>query len=157
MSELKSYPPASEFVSRAHVKSRADYQAVYEAAKENPEAFWGKLAREKLDWFEPFTKTLEWNAPFAKWFSGGKINACYNCVDRHLKTDRRDKPAIIFEGEPGDERVISYQETAPAGLSCRHRNQETGIQRRRPSHHLYADDSGAADSGSGMCAAGHHS
>ncbi len=110
MSEIKTYPPRPEFSAQAHVKSLADYQSLYNAAKDNPEAFWGQLAKERLDWFTPFTNTLEWNVPNAKWFVGGKINACYNCVDRHLKTDRRDKPAIIFEGEPGDDRVISYQE-----------------------------------------------
>jgi acetyl-CoA synthetase len=110
MSELKTYPPSSDFVAHANVRGMASYQAIYERAKEDPEAFWRTLAMERLDWFAPFTQTLEWDAPNAKWFSGGKINACYNCVDRHLKTGRRDKPAIIFEGEPGDQRVISYQE-----------------------------------------------
>jgi acetyl-CoA synthetase len=110
MSELKSYPPSSDFVAQAHIKGLAAYQALYNHAKDDPESFWGDLGRNRLDWFTPFTKTLEWNPPSAKWFSGGTINACYNCVDRHLKTGRRDKPAIIFEGEPGDERIITYRE-----------------------------------------------
>ncbi len=111
MSELKSYPPSDEFVSRAHIKGLAAYQALYNQAKEDPEKFWGDLAKEHLEWFAPFTQTLDWSTPpFSKWFVGGRINACYNCVDRHLKTDRRNKPAFIFEGEPGDERIITYQE-----------------------------------------------
>jgi acetyl-CoA synthetase len=110
MSESKSYPPRSEFVSRAHVQGLAAYQSLYNHAKDNPEAFWGDLATKRLDWFTPFTQTLEWNVPTAKWFGGGKINACYNCVDRHLENGRADKPALIFEGEPGDERIISYRE-----------------------------------------------
>jgi len=110
MSESHSYPPSPEFASQAHIQGLAAYQVLYTSAKEDPEAFWGKLATERLHWFTPFTSTLEWNPPIAKWFSGGKINACYNCVDRHLTTDRRMKPALIFEGEPGDERIITYQE-----------------------------------------------
>src|SRR5436305_12592605 len=110
MSELKSYPPTSDFVAHAHVKGLAGYQALYEHAKENPERFWGDLALNRLHWFATFSKILEWNPPIAKWFTGGKINASYNCLDRHLKTERGTKPAIIFEGEPGDERIISYQE-----------------------------------------------
>ena len=110
MSELKTYPPSSEFVARARVQGLPTYQALYNAAKDNPESFWGDLGVKRLHWFEPFTKTLEWNSPNAKWFTGGKINACYNCIDRHLSTPRAAKPAIIFEGEPGDVRIITYQE-----------------------------------------------
>ncbi len=86
------------------------YRGLYEHAQKDPEAFWSDLASKELSWFKPFTQTLEWNPPFAKWFSGGKINACYNCLDRHLNSARRNKAAIIFEGEPGDVRVITYEE-----------------------------------------------
>ncbi len=83
---------------------------MYERAANEPEAFWSELARNELSWFEPFRKTLEWNPPVAKWFSDGKLNACYNCVDRHVEDGRADKPALIWEGEPGDARVITYSE-----------------------------------------------
>ncbi len=110
MSDSKTYAPSSEFAARANVQGMEAYRALYEQAKNDPEAFWGKLGREELHWFQPFTKTLEWNAPFAKWFSGGKINAAYNCLDRHLTTSRKTKPAILFEGEPGDQQVLTYEE-----------------------------------------------
>src|SRR6185312_11801792 len=110
MSESKTYPPPSEFASRAQVKSIEGYRELYDRARENPEKFWSELALEELSWFRPFSKGLEWDPPFAKWFTGGRINACYNCVDRHAAGARKNKPALIWEGEPGDERIITYQE-----------------------------------------------
>jgi acetyl-CoA synthetase len=110
MSESKNYSPSAEFAARAHVKSLEEYRELYEHAKTDPDVFWAELARKELSWFQPFAKTLEWEPPFAKWFVGGKINACYNCIDRHLDGPRRRKPAILWEGEPGDQRVITYVE-----------------------------------------------
>ncbi|MBV9404106.1 MAG: acetate--CoA ligase [Acidobacteriaceae bacterium] len=110
MSEPKIYPPSAEFVRQAHVKGMEGYRELYDRAAQDPERFWAELAQRELSWFRPFSKTLEWEAPFAEWFTGGRINACYNCVDRHLPTPRRSKPAIIWEGEPGDQRIISYEE-----------------------------------------------
>ncbi len=110
MSDSKTYAPSSEFVARANVQGMKAYRALYRRAQDDPEAFWGELGRNELHWFAPFTKALEWEAPFAKWFSGGKINASYNCLDRHLGTERKTKPAILFEGEPGDQQVLTYQE-----------------------------------------------
>jgi acetyl-CoA synthetase len=86
------------------------YQALYDEAKADPAAFWAKLAREELTWFKDFDTPLEWNPPFAKWFVGGTINASFNCLDRHLNGARRNKIALLFEGEPGDQRAITYQE-----------------------------------------------
>jgi acetyl-CoA synthetase len=110
MSDLKTYPPSSEFVKTAHVQGLDAYRALYDRATADPEQFWSDLARKELSWFTPFTKGLEWNPPFAKWFTGGKINASFNCLDRHIALGRGDKTALIFEGEPGDERIISYKE-----------------------------------------------
>lgn len=110
MSESKTYPPNPEFASRATVNGPDAYRELYERARENPEKFWSELALRELSWFRPFSKGLEWDPPFAKWFTGGRINACYNCVDRHAHGERRTKPAIIWEGEPGDQRIITYQE-----------------------------------------------
>ncbi len=110
MSDLKTYPPSPDFAKKAHVPSLDAYRALYDRAKTDPEAFWSDLAKKELSWFQPFTKGLEWNSPFAKWFTGGKINASYNCLDRHIAAGNGAKAAIIFEGEPGDERIISYQE-----------------------------------------------
>ena len=108
--ESKTYPPRAELTGRAHVKGIEAYREMYERAARDPEGFWSELAHKELDWFGSFSKGLEWNPPAAKWFSDGSINACYNCVDRHLKTERKSKPALIWEGEPGDSRVITYEE-----------------------------------------------
>ncbi len=108
--DLKAYPPQSETSGRAHVKNIDAYKTLYKRAFENPEEFWSELAREELSWFRPFSKGLEWNAPSVKWFGGGTTNACYNCVDRHLTNGRQNKAALIWEGEPGDSRVITYAE-----------------------------------------------
>ncbi len=110
MSDLKTYAPSPEFSSSARVRSLDEYRALYDRAKENPESFWAELAEKELTWFRTFSKPLEWEPPFAKWFTGGSINVSYNCLDRHLTTERRTKPALIFEGEPGDKRTITYEE-----------------------------------------------
>ncbi len=110
MSESKTYPPSAEFASRAQVSGIEAYRELYDRARQNPEKFWSELALKELSWFRPFSKGLEWDPPFAKWFTGGRINACYNCVDRHAAGERRTKAAIMWEGEPGDQRIITYEE-----------------------------------------------
>ena len=84
-------------------------QSVFNSARKNPQAFWAKAAKE-LEWFKPWKKVLEWDSPWAKWFIGGKLNASYNCLDRHVNSGRKNKAAIIWEGEPGDERVLTYRD-----------------------------------------------
>src|SRR5262245_64388152 len=81
--------------------------SVHERAEREPEAFWASFARE-LEWSSPWTRVLDWKPPFARWFVDGKINASVNCVDRHLRTARRNKAALIWEGEPGDRRTLTY-------------------------------------------------
>lgn len=105
--ENRIFPPPPEFAADAHIKSFEEYDALRKAAAEDPVAFWEKQA-EELDWFQKWDKALEWDLPFAKWFVGGRINASYNCLDRHLTSDRRNKAAIIWEGEPGEVRTITY-------------------------------------------------
>jgi acetyl-CoA synthetase len=108
--EKRLFPPSSEFSSKAAIKSLDEYKKIYAEAAADPEAFWGKLAETELHWFQKWDKVLDWsNPPFAKWFVNGKINLSYNCLDRHLET-KGDKPAIIWEGEPGDSRVFTYKE-----------------------------------------------
>src|SRR5215469_7143310 len=108
LSEARKFAPSAEFSSKACVKSEKEYEALYQRADKDPEGFWSECAKN-LDWFKPFDKVLEWKFPFAKWFIGGRINASYNCIDRHLKGPRRNKAALIWEGEPGDSRVLTYQ------------------------------------------------
>jgi acetyl-CoA synthetase len=103
LQEDRRFPPPAEFRKQAN----ASDPAIYKQAAADPESFWESYARE-LDWFEPWQKVLEWKPPHAKWFIGGKLNVSYNCLDRHLSTPRRNKAALIWEGEPGDERVYTY-------------------------------------------------
>jgi acetyl-CoA synthetase len=108
LQETRLFPPPREFAERAVISSLAQYEAMYQRALDDPEGFWGELARQDLHWFTPFHKVLEWNEPFAKWFVGGQTNAAYNCLDAHLATPRRHKAALIWEGEPGEQRVLTY-------------------------------------------------
>jgi len=110
LKETRSFPPPSVFQSRAQIKSLDEYEKLWNESVENPEVFWNDQAESLLTWFKKWDKTLEWDLPHAKWFSGGKINVSYNCLDRHLTPERRKKPAIIWEGEPGDSRTISFEE-----------------------------------------------
>ena len=108
MKEERLFPPPKEFAAKAHVKSLEQYEKLWNEAAGDIEAFWGKMGHE-LHWFKPYTKVLEWKEPFAKWFVGGQTNVSYNCLDAHLNTARRNKAAIIFEGEPGDVCVYTYE------------------------------------------------
>lgn len=110
LQENRLFPPSAEFAQNATIKSLEEYQQLYAKAKADPQAFWSQLAEKELYWFEKWSETLDWQPPFAKWFVNGKINICYNCIDRHLTTWRRNKPAIIWEGEPGDSRTITYEQ-----------------------------------------------
>jgi acetyl-CoA synthetase len=109
MQEARLFPPPLEFAARANIASMAAYEKMWRDASANIEDFWGRLAKE-LHWFTPFSTALEWNEPFAKWFVGGKTNASYNCLDAHLATPTRNKPALIWEGEPGEKQTLTYQQ-----------------------------------------------
>ena len=107
--EERLFAPPPAFAERAHIKTRAEYDRISERARTDREGFWGDIAKE-LVWFEPWSKVLEWNPPFAKWFVGGKTNLSHNCLDRHLDGPLRHKTAILWEGEPGDKRAITYED-----------------------------------------------
>jgi len=109
LQEKRLFEPPSEFSKQAHVKSLAEYEAIYKKAETDPEGFWGEIAQE-LHWFKPYTKVLEWDSPWAKWFVGGEINISYNCLDRHVQTWRKNKAALIWEGEPGEIRTYTYHQ-----------------------------------------------
>jgi acetyl-CoA synthetase len=106
--EHRTFQPPQPFSAAAHVKSLAEYEALFKKAKADPQAFWAEQAKS-LEWAKTWDKVLVWNEPFAKWFVGGKLNVSANCIDRHLAGPRRNKAAIIWEGEPGDSRVLTYQ------------------------------------------------
>jgi acetyl-CoA synthetase len=109
MHEARLFPPSPEFASRARIGSLQAYQQLWDEAQADPEKFWGDLARQELHWFQPFSRILEWNEPFAQWFVGGQTNASYNCLDAHLHTPTADKLALIWEGEPGEQRRLTYR------------------------------------------------
>lgn len=108
LQENRLFAPTPEFSQNAHIKSLEEYKQLYEKAKANPEAFWAELAETELHWFQKWDQVLDWQPPFAKWFVNGKINISYNCLDRHLTTWRKNKAALIWEGEPGDSRTLTY-------------------------------------------------
>jgi acetyl-CoA synthetase len=107
--ENRVFQPPAEFASKAHITSVEQYEAMYRRSVEEPEAFWAEAAGE-LEWFAPWDKVLDGEMGSAKWFTGGKLNLSHNCVDRHANGTRRDKVALLWEGEPGEVRQITYGE-----------------------------------------------
>ena len=107
--ENRVFKPSPEFSEAARIKSLEEYKKLHSESIADPETFWAREAAE-LQWSKPWTKVLEWDEPFAKWFVGGELNITENCVDRHLTGARRNKAAIIWEGEPGEKRVLTYQQ-----------------------------------------------
>ncbi len=108
--ESRIFKPSAEFKNQANLGSYATYRRLYAESVNAPDKFWAKQAKEQLVWRKPFRQVLEWKPPQAKWFLGGKLNVSENCLDRHLGTARENKAAIIFEGEPGDVRTITYKQ-----------------------------------------------
>ena len=107
LKEHRVFPPPEHFSRRASVPSRARYDELYRRSVEDPEGFWGEMAG-RLRWTTRWERVLDWQPPFAKWFVGGRLNIADNCLDRHLAGPRRNKAAIVWEGEPGDRRVLTY-------------------------------------------------
>ncbi|MFI5248589.1 MAG: acetate--CoA ligase [Gemmatimonadales bacterium] len=123
LDERRRFPPADEFRQHAVVRD----PSVYQRAAADPETYWASRARE-LDWFTPWNRVMEWTPPHVKWFLGGTLNVSVNCVDRHLAT-RRDKPAIVWEGEPGDRRTLTYGELSREVNRCANALRTLGIRR----------------------------
>ncbi len=107
--EQRVFEAPENFRAHAHIQSLDEYRFLYKEAEDDPETFWAGIARE-LHWFKLWDKVLDWNAPWAKWFEGGQINISYNCLDRHVETWRKNKAALIWEGEPGEVRTLTYQQ-----------------------------------------------
>ena len=116
LKENRVFKPSKEFSSKAHIQSLAQYKKLWTESVKSPDKFWAKQAKAELVWQKPFTKTLQWKAPHAKWFLGGKLNVSANCLDRWLGTATANKAALIWEGEPatdgkpGEERVLTYKQ-----------------------------------------------
>jgi acetyl-CoA synthetase len=110
LQENRLFQPSAEFAQAAQIKNLDEYRSLYDRASADPQKFWADLAEQELHWFQKWDTVLDWsNPPFAKWFVNGKINLSYNCLDRHLTT-RPNKPAIVWEGEPGDSKTLTYAE-----------------------------------------------
>jgi acetyl-CoA synthetase len=124
LQENRRFPPPPGFVEQAHVAS----WDLHAAASADPQAYWADRAAE-LDWFTPWKSVLEWKPPHARWFSGGKLNVAYNCLDRHLTSARRNKAAIIFEGEPGDRRTLTYWDLYREVGRCANALKSLGVRR----------------------------
>ena len=107
--ETRKFPPPSDFAAQANISSEEQYQQMWTRAKDDPAGFWGDMA-SNLDWFKKWDQVLDGAMPNTKWFVGGKLNLSYNCLDRHLLGPNKNKAAIIWEGEPGDTRVLRYQD-----------------------------------------------
>jgi acetyl-CoA synthetase len=123
--ETRVVRPSAEFKAQANLGSQALYKRLYAESVNTPEKFWARQARELLTWRRPFKKVLNWKLPHAKWFEDGQLNVCENCIDRHLVDGRANKAAIIFEGEPGDVRTITYRQLHQE--VCRMANALTGL------------------------------
>jgi acetyl-CoA synthetase len=107
--EARSFAPPAEFAARALVSDAAEYRRRYQRSIDDPTGFWGETAKAELTWSKPFSKVLTGEVPWVKWFEDGELNVSVNCLDRHL-AQRGNRPAIVWEGEPGDERVLTYAE-----------------------------------------------
>jgi acetyl-CoA synthetase len=107
--EKRVFKPSREIAKNARIKSLAQYRKMYRESIRSPDRFWAREAKE-LIWHKSWKKVLDWKAPFAKWFVGGQLNLSENCLDRHLAGPRRNKAAIIWEGEPGEKRTLTYQQ-----------------------------------------------
>ncbi len=112
MAEKRTFPPSKEFSQRAHIKNMEEYERLYKWSIEDPEGFWAEMAEEHITWFKKWEKVLDYDfyKPYIKWFIGGKLNASYNCLDRHINTPLRNKAAIIWEADDGSYKTYTYQQ-----------------------------------------------
>ncbi|HRX83562.1 MAG TPA: acetate--CoA ligase [Phycisphaerae bacterium] len=109
LQENRSFPPPAEFAAQAHLRDLAEYEAMYKRSIDDPAGFWGEVAQD-FHWFKPHEKVVEWSAPDAKWFVGAQTNVCYNCLDLQIERGRGNHPAIVWEGEPGESRTLTFTE-----------------------------------------------
>src|SRR5688500_72538 len=124
LQENRRFPPPPAFKRAAAISSRE----MFDYAARDPNGFWEAMARE-LTWSRPWDVVLEWTPPHAKWFVGGQINAAVNCVDRHLDGPRRNKAALVWEGEPGDRRTLTYWDLYVEVTKCANVLRSLGVRR----------------------------
>ncbi|WP_218081261.1 acetate--CoA ligase [Anthocerotibacter panamensis] len=126
LTEQRSFMPSESFSEQAYIDG-ASYRQLYHQSITDPERFWAEQAMEHLHWFSPWEQTLDWQPPRVQWFKGGKLNLAYNCLDRHLTTERRHKVALVWEGEPGDTRSFTYLQLHQAVAQMANTLKELGI------------------------------
>ena len=124
LKEDRTFAPSADWRREAIVND----PGIYDRAAADPEAFWAELARE-LDWIKPWDSVLKWDPPYARWFDGGKLNISANCLDRHVRTARRNKAAFIWEGEPGDRRTLTYWDLYRQGGAFANALKALGVKR----------------------------
>ncbi|BFU93171.1 MAG: Acetyl-coenzyme A synthetase [Nitrospira sp.] len=124
LKESRTYQPTAKTIAAAYIK---DYETAYKQSIADPETFWSNAA-EELDWFSPWEKVLEWNYPWAKWFVGARCNITYNCLDRHIKTWRKNKVALVWVGENDQERIFTYAELHRQVNRCANALKKLGLQ-----------------------------
>ncbi len=133
--EKRIFQPSPAFSKTAHIKSLSHYRKLYKESISSPEKFWARQAKNELVWFKPWTRVLQWKAPNAKWFAGGKLNVSFNCLDRHLTSATANKAALIWEGEPatmgkaGEERVLTYRQLHREVCRCANVLKRHGIRK----------------------------
>lgn len=128
LKEKRQFSPPESFKEQANLDEEklARYRS---KAQEDPEAFWGDFARQEFDWAEEFDEVLDWDPPFAEWFKGGRLNLAHECLDRHIEEGRRNKAAIIWEGEPGETRTLTYQQLKDKVCQFANALEERGIEK----------------------------
>ena len=130
LEENRLFPPSKEFSDKSNIKSFEELQSLKKQSLENPTKFWESFANSEIDWFEPFQTVLDReNAPFFKWFKEGKLNITYNCLDRHIKNGIGNKTALVWEGEPGDNRKYTYKELLKEVCKAANALKELGIKK----------------------------
>tara|TARA_R110002049_G_scaffold27321_2_gene94209 strand:- start:400572 stop:402530 length:1959 start_codon:yes stop_codon:yes gene_type:complete len=127
LTEERLFPPSAEFTEKSVISSMEQYEDLYKRAAENRDEFWDAEAREHLHWFEPYNEVCKWDAPNVQWFVDGKTNASYNCLDRNIANGLGDKLAIIWEGEPGDTRTLTYSQLLTEVNKCAAGLQQLGV------------------------------
>ena len=127
LKEDRSFPPPAAFQARAAINSMSEYERLWQYAAEQPERFWAEQAESLLSWTRRWDQVLDWQIPHAKWFVGATLNASYNCLDRHLQTWRKNKAALIWEGEPGETRVLTYLDLHREVCKCANALKTLGV------------------------------
>ena len=149
MREDRVFPPPAEFAAKAWIGSEAEYERMYRRSVEDSEGFWGDAAGE-LEWFKKWDQVLDGSGPHAKWFVGGKLNVSHNCVDRHAMGVWRDKVALLWEGEPGEVRRLTFGELHERVQRFANVLKSLGVKKGERGGGVYGDVPGAGDCGAGL-------